>query len=130
MYSRTTLRRLSWLRHHRCGALLAALFLFILADPAFARSTISVAFLLLGDGARHLDVHTTVEHAAPATVCRETYRGIADGHSRLVFNGRVLVRPGADQGRRACRCFRHVPSLEKTPGLSIRFAMPVHGQFI
>ncbi|MFO1158158.1 MAG: potassium channel family protein [Reyranellaceae bacterium] len=48
MYSRTTLRRLSWLRHHRCGALLAALFLFILADPAFARSTISVAFLLLG----------------------------------------------------------------------------------
>lgn len=42
------LRRLVWLRRNRCGALLAALFLFILADPAFARATISIAFLLLG----------------------------------------------------------------------------------
>ena len=46
--STSTLRRLAWLRRNRCGALLAALFLFILADPAFARATISVAFLLLG----------------------------------------------------------------------------------
>jgi len=41
-------RRLDWLRRNRCGALLGALFLFILADPAFARASISVAFLLLG----------------------------------------------------------------------------------
>ena len=46
--STSTLQRLAWLRRNRCGALLAALFLFILADPAFARATISVAFLLLG----------------------------------------------------------------------------------
>lgn len=39
---------LDWLRRNRCGALLGALFLFILADPAFTRATISVAFLLLG----------------------------------------------------------------------------------
>ena len=48
MLSRSTLRRLAWLRRNRCGALLGALFIFILADPAFARATISFAFLGLG----------------------------------------------------------------------------------
>ena len=48
MPSISTLRRLSWLRRNRCGALLGALLLFILADPAFARATVSVAFVGLG----------------------------------------------------------------------------------
>jgi Fe-S cluster assembly protein SufD len=45
---------------------------------------------------RHLDNHTRIEHAAPATTSRESYRGIADSRGRGVFNGKVIVEAGAD----------------------------------
>jgi Fe-S cluster assembly protein SufD len=45
------------------------------------------------------DVFAEIEHAAPETVTRELYRGIATGRGRLGFNGKMVVRnsaPGAD----------------------------------
>lgn len=53
--------------------------------------------LFVVDGKRHTDTQTSIEHAAPDTRSRETYRGIVDGRGRGVFNGKVLVREGADQ---------------------------------
>ncbi|HXJ82557.1 MAG TPA: Fe-S cluster assembly protein SufD [Candidatus Methylomirabilis sp.] len=48
-------------------------------------------------GARqHVDTHTVVDHAAPRAMSRQLYKGILDGHARGVFNGRVIVRPGAN----------------------------------
>lgn len=56
---------------------------------------VSAHGLFFADGARHLDNHTRIDHRAPHTTSREIYRGIADGHGRGVFNGKVLVHPAA-----------------------------------
>jgi Fe-S cluster assembly protein SufD len=49
------------------------------------------------DGRRVADTHSTIDHAQPHCSSRELYRGILDGQSRGVFNGLVLVRPGAQK---------------------------------
>ncbi len=41
--------------------------------------------------------HTTVDHAAPGGTSRELYKGILGGRARAVFDGRVVVRPGAEK---------------------------------
>jgi len=51
--------------------------------------------LYLTNGRQHADHHTVIEHQAPHCVSREMYRGVMDGRSRAVFNGRVVVREGA-----------------------------------
>lgn len=40
---------------------------------------------------QHIDNHVRVHHAAPHTGSDARYRGVADGHGRGVFKGRVLV---------------------------------------
>ncbi len=52
--------------------------------------------LFLSDGRRHSDHHLRVEHAVPGTASRTTYRGVAAGRGRGIFDARVLIRPGAD----------------------------------
>lgn len=42
-----------------------------------------------------VDHHTTIDHVARNTTSRELYKGILDGASRGVFNGKVYVRPKA-----------------------------------
>ncbi|MEO8443826.1 MAG: Fe-S cluster assembly protein SufD [Gammaproteobacteria bacterium] len=51
--------------------------------------------LFLADGHRHIDNRTLLEHRAPQTTSRETFRGIADDHGRGIFNGKIIVLPGA-----------------------------------
>jgi Fe-S cluster assembly protein SufD len=48
-------------------------------------------------GTQHLDAHTSIDHAAPHTTSDENYRGIASERGRGVFNGKVIVRPGAQK---------------------------------
>jgi Fe-S cluster assembly protein SufD len=43
----------------------------------------------------HADNHTTIEHAVPNTSSRQLYKGILGGHACGVFNGRIVVKPGA-----------------------------------
>jgi Fe-S cluster assembly protein SufD len=43
----------------------------------------------------HADNHTTVSHAVPNTFSRQLYKGIMDDHACGVFNGRIVVQPGA-----------------------------------
>lgn len=50
-----------------------------------------------GHGTRRVDNHTTIDHAAPRTTSVELYKGVLDGHSRGVFDGRILVRPEAQK---------------------------------
>jgi Fe-S cluster assembly protein SufD len=45
----------------------------------------------------HIDNHTKIEHLAPHTRSDEVFRGIADAGGRGVFNGKVVVRPGAQR---------------------------------
>ncbi len=42
-------------------------------------------------GRQHVDNHTRIEHVMPRTVSRELYKGVLDGWSRGVFNGKVIV---------------------------------------
>lgn len=51
--------------------------------------------LYLLDDKQHMDHHTRIDHLAPDGTSREAYRGILDGASKGVFNGKVIVHPGA-----------------------------------
>ncbi len=53
--------------------------------------------LYLGDGAQHFDHHTVIDHAQPHAESHEYFNGVLDGRSRGVFNGRIIVRPGAQR---------------------------------
>ncbi len=51
--------------------------------------------LYLPRGRQLHDNPTTIEHAAPHCTSRELYKGVVDGHGRGIFDGRVVVQPGA-----------------------------------
>jgi Fe-S cluster assembly protein SufD len=53
--------------------------------------------LFVAGGEQHVDSQTTIDHASPHGTSRELYKGILDGRSRGVFNGAILVRPGAQK---------------------------------
>lgn len=65
------------------------------AALAAERSEIEANSLLLGDGREHLEIHSVIGHRAAATHSVERFRGIAAAKSRGVFNGRIVVHPGA-----------------------------------
>src|SRR6267143_411950 len=46
---------------------------------------------------QHADHHTTIDHAADHCESHEYFNGVLDGHSRGVFTGRIIVRPGAQK---------------------------------
>jgi Fe-S cluster assembly protein SufD len=46
---------------------------------------------------QHSDYHTVLEHAQPHCNSWEYFNGVFDGRSRGVFNGRIIVRPGAQK---------------------------------
>jgi Fe-S cluster assembly protein SufD len=51
--------------------------------------------LYLPWGEQHLDNQTCIEHLAPGCTSRELYKGVIDGGGHGVFDGRIIVRPGA-----------------------------------
>lgn len=53
--------------------------------------------LFMAGGRQHVDNHTFIDHAQPACSSREHYKGVLDGRSRGVFNGRIMVRQDAQQ---------------------------------
>lgn len=46
-------------------------------------------------GRQHVDNHTRIDHVMPHAVSRELYKGVLDGWSRGVFNGKVIVHKNA-----------------------------------
>ncbi|HEX8397946.1 MAG TPA: Fe-S cluster assembly protein SufD [Pyrinomonadaceae bacterium] len=73
---------------------------------ALARHDISVKFnaegaecfvdglYMLGD-AQHSDTHSTIEHLVKNCKSNQTYKGVLNGKSHAVFNGKVFVAEGA-----------------------------------
>jgi Fe-S cluster assembly protein SufD len=53
--------------------------------------------LYVTDGQQLIDNHTTIDHARPHCSSREYYKGILDGKSTGVFNGKILVRKDAQK---------------------------------
>ncbi len=75
---------------------------------ALARSEINVRLdapgvdcelngLFLAAGEQHVDSQTTIDHASPHGTSRELYKGILNDRSHGVFNGKIIVRPGAQK---------------------------------
>jgi Fe-S cluster assembly protein SufD len=56
---------------------------------------VSLNGLYLTDNRRHVDNQIRVHHAKPHCTSQQLYKGILDGRSRAVFNGRIVVDPGA-----------------------------------
>jgi Fe-S cluster assembly protein SufD len=46
---------------------------------------------------QHVDNHTRVDHLKPRTLSTENYRGVLNGKSRAVFNGKVIVHKDAQK---------------------------------
>ncbi|HEV2351100.1 MAG TPA: Fe-S cluster assembly protein SufD [Terriglobia bacterium] len=53
--------------------------------------------LYVTTGSQHVDNHTTIDHAQPHCSSRELYKGILDGKSTGVFNGKIVVRKDAQK---------------------------------
>jgi Fe-S cluster assembly protein SufD len=51
--------------------------------------------LLLAADGQHVDDHTRIDHLAPDTRSDEAFRGVIGRRGRGVFNGKVIVHPGA-----------------------------------
>lgn len=53
--------------------------------------------LFFPSGKDHIDNHTQVDHRVPNCYSDELYKGILDGQSKGVFNGKIYVRPQAQK---------------------------------
>lgn len=63
---------------------------------AGAGALASTSGLYLANGRQHIDNHLHAEHRVGPATSRQIYRGIANGRARCVFNGKAVVREGAD----------------------------------
>ncbi|MGH7962072.1 MAG: Fe-S cluster assembly protein SufD [Candidatus Binatia bacterium] len=53
--------------------------------------------LYMTTGQQHVDTHTRVDHVQPHCSSRELYKGILDGKSKGVFNGKIYVHKDAQK---------------------------------
>ncbi|MCU0429701.1 MAG: Fe-S cluster assembly protein SufD [Cytophagaceae bacterium] len=53
--------------------------------------------LYMSGGEQHIDNHTIADHAVPHCFSNELYKGILDGSSTGVFNGKIFVRQDAQK---------------------------------
>ena len=74
----------SGLKRLNCGAVMLG-----------AHSDLQMRGLSTAAGSATVDHHTSVDHLAPDTACRHTFKGIAAGKARVVFNGKIFVRKSA-----------------------------------
>jgi Fe-S cluster assembly protein SufD len=53
--------------------------------------------LYMAGGHQLVDNHTSIDHAKPHCSSHEVYKGVLDGKSKGVFNGKIIVRPDAQK---------------------------------
>lgn len=81
---------------------------FVSIGASLSRNNLNVALdgegahcalngVYLASGRQHMDHHTSIDHIKPHATSQELYKGILDGMSRAVFNGRIIVRKEAQQ---------------------------------
>ena len=58
-------------------------------------ATINAFYSVMND--QHVDNHTSVDHRVPNCTSNQLYKGILNHQSRAVFNGKIFVRPIAQQ---------------------------------
>ena len=77
------------------GGLLARTNIYTSLDGDGATCTLNGLYLT--DGVQHIDNQTSIEHIAPNCPSHEIYKGVLDGRSHGVFNGKVYVHPEAQK---------------------------------
>ena len=77
------------------GAALSRHDIYVQMDHAGAECSVDGLYMV--DNAQHTDTHSLIDHRQPNCTSRQLYKGILDGKSRAVFNGKVFVRHGAQQ---------------------------------
>jgi len=77
------------------GAALSRTNIYTTLDGEGAGATLNGLYML--DGEQHCDHQTRIEHAQPNCFSRELYKGVLDGASHGVFNGKVYVDPIAQK---------------------------------
>ena len=77
------------------GAALSRVDIDAVLDGPGGHATLNGLYLV--EGSQHTDTQLQVRHAAPHCTSHELYKGILDGSSRAVFNGRIIVDPGAQK---------------------------------
>jgi Fe-S cluster assembly protein SufD len=58
-------------------------------------ATVALDGLFVGTGSQHLDNRTVIDHVQPHCESVELYKGVLDHNARGVFDGLIIVRPGA-----------------------------------
>jgi len=53
--------------------------------------------LFVLQGTQHVDNHTVIDHAKPHATSEEFYKGVLDGRSRGIFDGKIIVRKDAQK---------------------------------
>lgn len=94
------------------GAALSRHTINIALTAAEAQTRLLGAYLLRG--AQHSDTTSIIRHDAPQTTSQEHYRGILDGKARGVFQGKIIVAPGAQKsdGQQMSRALLISPQAE------------------
>ena len=69
--------------------------LHLVIDAPYAESNMSGLYLL--DDETHVDNHTVADHRKPNGSSNELYKGILDGYSTGVFNGKIFVQKDAQK---------------------------------
>jgi Fe-S cluster assembly protein SufD len=77
------------------GATLSRTNVYTTLAGAGCGATLNGLYML--DGEQHCDHQTMIVHAQPNCYSREVYKGILDGRSHGVFNGKVYVHPIAQK---------------------------------
>ena len=77
------------------GARLSRTNIYTTLDGDAAETVMNGLYMV--DGAQHVDHQTRIEHVAPNCPSHELYKGILDGHSHGVFNGKVYVHAEAQK---------------------------------
>lgn len=80
-------------RNIAVGAALARIETHVALDGEGA--SVSLDGLFAGTGQQHIDNRTVIDHAQPHCESHELYKGVLDQSARGVFDGRIIVRPGA-----------------------------------
>jgi len=68
----------------------------VVVTMAGRNSVAKICGAFLADDAQHIDNHILVDHKIGPARSLQDFRGIVGGRSRCVFNGKALVREGAD----------------------------------
>jgi len=77
------------------GAALARHDVTTVLDGAGSELILNGLYLL--GGAQHADHHTVIDHAQPHCASHEFFNGVLAERAHGVFNGRIIVRPGAQR---------------------------------